>query len=283
MSGYYNILEKDICPLEPFLKWAGGKRWLVRNSDKIFPSAINGMYYEPFLGGASVFAYITPKKATLSDINGELINVYRQVKNHWKLINSGLEEMQAKHSYEYYYKIRGEETKDPLRRAINFIYLNRTCYNGLYRVNRNGRFNVPIGTKSNVLLPGDNFKSWALALRSTILIESDFEDMINSSRKGDLIFADPPYTVLHNQNCFLKYNEVLFSWSDQVRLADALKRADKRGTTVIATNANHPSVRNLYQDHFSIRTISRASTIAANALKRGLYEEIIIQSRGASR
>jgi DNA adenine methylase len=273
----------DIPPLVPFLKWAGGKRWLVRSAGGIFPSAIRGMYYEPFLGGASVFASLKPASAILSDKNGELINVYRQVRNHWKEISSGLEEMHAKHSREFYYEIRERTDLDPLRRALKFIYLNRTCYNGLYRVNLNGRFNVPIGTKSSVVLPGDDFKGWARALRSTKILESDFEEMIDAARKGDLIFADPPYTVLHNQNCFLKYNEVLFSWSDQVRLADALKRADRRGATVIATNANHESVRELYQDRFSIWTISRASTIAAEAGKRGSYEEIIIRSRGAPR
>lgn len=272
---------EEVIPLVPFLKWAGGKRWLVRKEENLFPRGIEGRYFEPFLGGGSVFASLTPSKAILSDKNGELINVYRQIKSHWKAVLSGLEEMQEKHSREFYYAIRGEAPRDPLRRALNFIYLNRTCYNGLYRVNREGLFNVPIGTKSSVILPGDDFKGWSRALRAATLVESDFEGIIDSAGKGDLIFADPPYTVLHNQNCFLKYNEVLFSWADQVRLADALKKADSRGATVIATNANHLSVRELYQDRFSIRTISRASNIAAAAGKRGSYEEIIIRSRGA--
>lgn len=269
-------------PLVPFLKWAGGKRWLVRNARGLFPNAIQGRYYEPFLGGGSVFASLIPTSAILSDINGELINVYSQVKSHWKTVAARLEEMQLKHSRDFYYEVRGTTTRDSLQRALKFLYLNRTCYNGLYRVNRNGQFNVPIGTKSSVMLPDDDFEGWSRALRNVLLIESDFEQMIDMTRKGDLVFADPPYTVLHNQNCFLKYNEILFSWADQVRLADALKRADRRGATVIATNANHASVRELYEENFSIRTISRASTIAAAAGKRGSYEEIIIRSRGAS-
>jgi DNA adenine methylase len=283
MADCANTSAEVVRPLVPFLKWAGGKRWLIRIAEGIFPSAIRGTYYEPFLGGASVFSSIVPSMATLSDKNGELINVYRQIKNHWKVIASGLEEMQKKHSHDYYYQIRGEETRDPIRRALKFIYLNRTCYNGLYRVNREGQFNVPIGTKSSVVLASDDFRGWSRALRATQLVESDFEKIIDSASEGDLVFADPPYTVLHNQNCFLKYNEVLFSWTDQVRLADALKRADGRGATIIATNANHKSVRELYKDRFSIWNISRASTIAAQAGKRGLYEEIVIRSRGAFR
>jgi len=269
-------------PLVPFLKWAGGKRWLLRNAEGLFQTGISGTYYEPFLGGGSVFASLLPVYAVLSDVNGELINVYKQVKSHWKALYAGLEEMQRRHSSDFYYEVRGATPRDPLSRAVNFIYLNRTCYNGLYRVNKEGRFNVPIGTKSAVLLPDDDFAGWAHALRAAQLIESDFEKIIDTARKGDFVFADPPYTVSHNQNCFLKYNEVLFSWADQQRLAEALRRADKRGVIVVATNANHVSVRELYEVDFSIRTISRASNIAAAAEKRGSYEEIIIRSRGVS-
>jgi len=275
------MAERNI-PLIPFLKWAGGKRWLVRSIGNLFPRTPVGTYFEPFLGGASVFASLRPTDAVLSDINGELINVYRQVKAHWRAIATGLNEMQERHSRTYYYNIRETQTSDPLQRALNFIYLNRTCYNGLYRVNLRGQFNVPIGTKSNVVLSNDDFKEWASALRKVKLLESDFEQMINMACKGDLIFADPPYTVLHNQNCFLKYNEVLFSWHDQARLAEVLRQADRRGVTIIATNANHASVRALYEEHFSVMTVSRASTIAASSGKRGLYEEIIIRSRGES-
>jgi DNA adenine methylase len=189
--------------------------------------------------------------------------------------------LQQKHSNDFYYTIRGVKEADPLQRAIRFIYLNRTCFNGLYRVNQKGEFNVPIGTKTDVVLPDDDFQEWARALRYVDLETSDFEEMIDKAGAGDIVFADPPYTVSHNQNCFLKYNETLFSWNDQVRLARTLARADRRGVTVIATNANHASVRELYEEHFEIRTISRASNIAAAAGKRGSYEEIIIRSRGA--
>ena len=269
-------------PLIPFLKWAGGKRWLVRNRVDFFPKTIDGTYFEPFLGGGAVYASLTPSHAVLSDFNGELINTYMQVKYNWKGVLEGLTDMQKKHSREFYYKTRGIKAQNQIERAVKFIYLNRTCFNGLYRVNRNGQFNVPIGTKTSVVLPDDNFQGWAHALRNTHLCVSDFEQMIDQTHKGDLIFADPPYTVLHNQNCFLKYNEILFSWSDQLRLANSLKSADKRGVIVIATNANHSSVRELYQEQFNIQTITRTSTIAAASQKRGSYEEIIIRSRGVS-
>jgi DNA adenine methylase len=275
------LREEIVAPLVPFLKWAGGKRWLARRWDEIFPAAITGTYFEPFLGGGSIFAAIRPENAVLSDINGELINAYRQIKLHWKQIEEGLESLQENHSRDFYYSIRGTTPETSMERALRFLYLNRTCFNGLYRVNLQGKFNVPIGTKSAIVLPEDDFKGWSKALRRSRIVESDFEGMIDQAAEGDFIFADPPYTVLHNQNCFLKYNEVLFSWKDQARLAKALLRADRRGVRILATNANHHSVRELYEGKFHIDIVSRASTIAASSMKRGSFEEIIIRSQGA--
>ncbi|MCX7024034.1 MAG: Dam family site-specific DNA-(adenine-N6)-methyltransferase [Spirochaetes bacterium] len=275
--------QPDTQALVPFLKWAGGKRWLIRNHRDFFPSSLKGTYFEPFLGGGSVFSSLRPPQSVLSDSNGELINTYLQIKRHWKHIDEGLALLQIHHSSEFYYKIRNRKNTNPLKRALRFLYLNRTCYNGLYRVNKNGDFNVPIGTRSTIVRPEDDYQGWSKALRSTELVVSDFEPMIQHAGKGDLIFADPPYTILHNQNCFLKYNEVLFSWNDQLRLAETLWKAAKRGAKIIATNANCQSVRDLYEGRFKIDVICRASTIAASSGKRGLFEEIVISSKGESR
>jgi DNA adenine methylase len=121
--------------------------------------------------------------------------------------------------------------------------LNRTCFNGIYRVNLRGAFNVPKGTKSAVVLPTDDFSEAQRLLRRAKLLDGDFEEVIDQAQSGDLVFADPPYTVRHNNNGFIKYNEKLFSWDDQERLARVLTRAAKRGVKVVATNADHREIR----------------------------------------
>jgi DNA adenine methylase len=135
--------------MEPFLKWAGGKRWLIKQCPSIFPEKYN-TYIEPFLGSGSIFFFLEPKKAILSDINKDLINAYKIIKNTPDELYDILKEYHANHSKEFYYNIRDSEFSDDIHRAARFIYLNRTCWNGLYRVNRKGKFNVPIGTKTNV-------------------------------------------------------------------------------------------------------------------------------------
>jgi DNA adenine methylase len=164
-------------------------------------------------------------------------------------------------------------------KAARFIYLNRTCFNGIYRVNLNGAFNVPKGSKTEVVFEEDDFGSTSRALRKAKIRTSDFEALVDAAGANDFIFADPPYTVRHNSNAFIKYNEKLFSWNDQVRLADALARARDRGSQVLATNANHDAVKSLYKERsFSLRSISRFSSISADSLRRDQFEELIVLS-----
>lgn len=269
------LKEKKI---EPFLKWAGGKRWLIKARPEIFPESIND-YYEPFLGGGAVFFHIAPKNSILSDKNPALINLYNQIKNNSHLIRSHLENHQLLHCREYYYTIRSAVFSCPTEQAAQFLYLNRTCFNGLFRVNLKGEFNVPIGTKNSVIFPEENFETISKTLQNSSIITADFEDTIDNSKSGDLVFADPPYTVKHNNNGFVKYNESIFSWEDQERLAHALHRAMRRGVKVISTNANHPSVRTLYEDHFTILTLDRASVLAGKKSARGGTTEILILNR----
>jgi DNA adenine methylase len=265
----------QIASLPPFLKWAGGKRWLTsRIVDLATP--LVGKYIEPFLGSGAVFFALRPDQALLSDINFELINAYKAINSDPERVFSLLQEHQSHHSKDYYYRMRSYKPRCDFRMAARFIYLNRTCWNGLYRVNRSGEFNVPIGTKSNVLMSTDDWSSLSSLLNSAKLVCSDFEDSIEAAEEGDLVFADPPYTVKHNLNGFIKYNDSLFSWSDQVRLRDALLRAKRRGVKVIATNAHHASVRELYQENFHLETISRASVLAGSPAHRGRYDELLI-------
>jgi DNA adenine methylase len=263
--------------MHPFLKWAGGKSWLFREGIFTMPD-FQGDYREPFLGGGAAFFAQHPKSAFLSDANASLIELYRVVQSSPIELFNQLKLHSSNHSMEYYYKVRSNRFDTEIERAAQFLYLNRMCFNGLYRVNNQGKFNVPIGSNKKVLLENDNFEAWSERLRNVELEVLDFEKAIDKARKNDLIFADPPYTVRHNLNGFVKYNQKIFLWDDQVRLRDSLRRAKLRGAKFVLTNANHHSIRELYTDFTTITEIERRSSIASNNKFRGLYSEVIITS-----
>jgi DNA adenine methylase len=263
--------------MHPFLKWAGGKSWLFRDNVFQMPE-FEGLYREPFLGGGAAFFAHNPKRAFLSDANSDLIELYRVIQSKPVELLDNLKEHSALHSTEYYYKIREETFAGDVDRAAQFLYLNRMCWNGLYRVNNKGKFNVPIGSKKRVLLDSDDFQGWSKRLKNIKLDVLDFEVAIDKSEAGDLIFADPPYTVRHNLNGFIKYNQKIFLWEDQIRLQKSLKRAVDRGVKFVLTNADHHSIHELYADFAEIKTIERRSSIAAKNKFRGKYSEVIITS-----
>ena len=266
--------------MTPFLKWVGGKRWFVRRYGYIFTEQYN-RYIEPFLGGGSVFFHLQPNRSILGDTNDDLITAYKAIQTDWKSLYKLLEEHQRNHNYDedYYYMVRKSRPRELLTRAARFIYLNRTCFNGIYRVNLNGAFNVPRGSKDSVIFPSDNFHDISDLLQKTELRTSDFQEIIDEAREGDLIFVDPPYTVRHNYNGFVKYNEKLFSWEDQERLAQSLISAKEKGANFVLTNANHDSIRKLYAG-FGLfeKSVSRYSSISAVSKSRSQYEEIILTS-----
>lgn len=263
--------------LAPILKWAGGKRWLTQHPYFVFPE-FKGRYFEPFVGGASVFFSLCPQRAVLSDANGDLIATYVAIRDESSKVIRHLGQHALHHSQRYYYFVRDHlRPTSSAGKAARFLYLNRTCWNGLYRVNLKGKFNVPKGTKTNVLLDSDDFDAASMALKSARLVQSDFEPIINSAKAGDLIYADPPYTVRHNMNGFVKYNEVLFSWEDQVRLHGALRRAKIRGVKIVLSNADHSSIKRLYSDVSQIRIINRPSVISGQSKGRGRTSELLIQ------
>ncbi|WP_417317444.1 DNA adenine methylase [Emcibacter sp.] len=260
----------------PFLKWAGGKRWLIERHHDLLDVEFN-RFIEPFLGSGAVFFHLKPHTAILNDSNAELINTYQVIKDNWQALECALDVHHREHSKNYYYQIRCSTPIDPIEQAAKFIYLNRTCWNGLYRVNLKGQFNVPIGTKKNVVLDTDDFETISSLLQSTDLISGDFEVAIDQAGSGDFLFVDPPYTVKHNLNGFIKYNETLFSWDDQIRLRDAVAGAVERGAKVLLTNAYHESVMELYRDIGDLIKLSRASVISGKAEGRGSYEELIVK------
>jgi DNA adenine methylase len=268
--------------MKPFLKWPGGKRWLVSKYSHLFPEKFE-TYIEPFLGSGSVFFYLLPQKAILGDANAELMATYSGLRDDPFAVEDALLAHEMNHCGSYYYSVRDSRPRTSQMKAARFIYLNRTCFNGIYRVNRDGEFNVPKGTKSAVLFDDDDFDKASEALSRAQIHVSDFEALVDKAGPNDFIFADPPYTVRHNSNAFIKYNENLFSWTDQVRLADALARARDRGSEVMVTNANHHAVRSLYKDRsFFLRSISRFSSISADPRRRNQFEELIVLSEPKS-
>jgi len=179
-----------------------------------------------------------------------------------------------------FYGIRGGRSSGRIKRAAEFIYLNKTCWNGLYRVNSQGTFNVPYGApKSDFIADPANLVSCANALRqpAVTLDACDFQQALADSSAGDLVYLDPPYVTSHSNNGFLEYNETIFSWKDQVRLADIAKRLHRKGVHVIVSNANHGPVVELYKG-FCVKTFDRSSTLASDVTKRRTVSEVLIHS-----
>jgi len=261
--------------LRPILKWAGGKRWLADSLPNVFVGDFN-RFVEPFVGSGAMFFALQPKRAWLNDVNRDLMEMYTQLKADWRPVYDLLRRYHSKHSTDFYYAMRGQIPSDRIHRAARFIYLNRTCFNGLYRVNLKGIFNVPKGTKTSVVFSDDNFEGVSSALRRTRLTNFDFSRVLHNCGEGDLVFVDPPYTINHNLNGFLKYNENLFSWTDQIRLRDAAFDAKQRGAKVIVSNANHRSIRDLYRDCGELIVAHRHSVLAADSFKRRATSELII-------
>lgn len=261
--------------VRPFLKWAGGKQWLAERIS-VLATRTCGRYYEPFVGGGSVFFAIRPSEAFLSDLNPRLIEVYQIVRD--KPVEL-IERLGSWHNTrDQYYAIRASEYRNRVDRAAQFIFLNKTCWNGLYRVNRAGRFNVPYGHYlGRSIFCKDELIRASNALRAASLKSLDFEDAVHDAGAGDFVYLDPPYTTLHTNNGFRRYNERLFSWEDQVRLSTVALELAGRGSHVVVSNADHAETRALYPS-FSCARVARKSRIAANPRYRVNTCEVILSS-----
>jgi DNA adenine methylase len=259
----------------PFLRWAGGKRWLVESLVPQLPRDFTD-YYEPFLGAGTLFFAIRPKRAFLSDSNEELMRTYQQLKEDSQEIIKWLKTL--RNTKTGYYHIRKSKVKNPARFAARFIFLNKACWNGLYRVNRRGEFNVPYGNKQGTeIYVEENLKAVSKALADVALMVCDFEESLKMCKKRDLIYLDPPYTVAHEKNGFLKYNSKIFSWEDQIRLAAIVEGLHARGCYVVISNAYHSSILNLYKN-FAVQKLTRASIISGEASGRRRIHEALIKN-----
>ncbi|WP_420399704.1 DNA adenine methylase [Flagellimonas sp.] len=269
-----NTLDERVS-CEPFLRWAGGKRWLLKDLTRFLPEGGFNNYHELFLGGGAVFFHLQPTKTSfLNDFNPELIHTYECVKDD---VEKVLEHLKMfKNTKENYYEVRAKKFADDFKKAAKFIYLNQTSFNGIYRVNLQGEYNVPYGFRTKDFIEEENLKSINKVLKNTTLRSDDFANCLDNIQKNDLVFLDPPYTVAHNNNGFIKYNQKLFSLEDQYRLHGLLSKIDEIGAYYILTNAAHDKIREIFGDSKAIYELSRASLIGGKNAKRGRYKELLI-------
>jgi len=228
----------------PF-RWAGGKRWLIPTIRELLGDTVTGAYHEPFLGAASVFFGLSQfSKAFLSDTNAELIATFRAIRDHPDEVAEQASEYA--NDKDTYYAVRASAPKDKVGRAARFLYLNHTSFNGIYRVNLAGVYNVPFGHGRTARIPtADHLREVSARLRNATLQVDDFEGCLAKVKAGHLVFLDPPYTVAHNQNGFVKYNQRLFSFEDQRRLSKVVDQIKKRRAYYVLANAAHQSIGGL--------------------------------------
>lgn len=269
---------------KPFVKWAGGKRQIIDKLMKFVPDEFD-TYYEPFIGGGALLFELAPKKAVINDSNIELMNVYKCIKDEVKFTKmcNELNHYEAKHSKDFYLEIRSlDRDKSKFhriadyRRAARTVYLNKSCFNGLYRVNSKNEFNVPFNKKLKVnTYDGQNLgiiHSY-LNFNDVKILSVDFEEAVRDCKKGDFIYFDPPYDS--DKGVFNSYTEDGFGKEDQKRLADVYKKLADRGCYVMLSNHNTRLVQELYGE-FNIHVIEAKRSINANGKKRGKVEEVII-------
>jgi len=270
---------------KPFVKWVGGKRQLLRQFRDmgLYPpddfDPVTNKYFEPFVGGGAVFFDLLPKKAELSDLNNELVTAYNVIKNDVdKLIKS-----LKKHKYEkeYYLKMR---TKDPktlsdIGVASRFIFLNRTCFNGMYRVNSTGGFNVPFGKYTNpIICDEENLQKVSKALQKVTIKNQDYKKVLERAKKGDFVYFDPPYYPVSKTASFTSYTADAFLEKEQTELRDTFVELHKRGCLVMLSNSDTPFINKLYSGIKGVKVskVSAGRAINSNAAKRGKISEVLV-------
>ena len=265
------------------LKWPGGKRRIARKLATML-SGCEGTYYEPFAGGASVFWALGPRRAVLSDINPELINLYTCLRDDPQAVRAELACSDFVHSQDAFIEVRNwDRAPDfaalpPARRAARFLYLNHSCFNGLWRVNRQGHCNSPWGRHACPWRPSRlDFDIWSQALGGVQIEHADFEQVLAGCRAGDIVYLDPPYVPQRPDMAVLSYTREGFGWEEQVRLRRVCDDLTARGVRWLMSNADVPSLHDLWAG-CRIRTISTLYSIAADKAKRGQVNEILVTS-----
>lgn len=259
--------------LHPFLRWAGGKKWLVQRIKNTLDVNLYSSFHEPFVGGGAMLFNFQPKRAFISDANEQLMLTYEVVRDHIEeligiISGFGINETS-------YYEIRDIRSEDPIIQAARFIYLNQMSYNGIYRVNSKGEYNVPWGKRQNYHFDYDNLRNVSNYLTHVHIKSMDFADSIKSVRRNALVFLDPPYTHSKIDNGFIQYNKKTFTLDDQIRLSKMIDVIKSRGAYYILTNADHDVIRDVFDKQDRIIPIIRSSGIGGRNARRGEYEECI--------
>lgn len=265
----------------PFVKWVGGKRSIISELEKYLPESF-GEYYEPFVGGGALFFQIHEKleKAHLSDLNLDLVLAYSVIKRDPQKLVELLQGHKDKHNSEYYYEVRSMHTlKDPVQRVARFLYLNKTCFNGLYRVNKKGEFNVPVGRYKNPgIVQEDNIRSCNAALQKADIRYESYREIVPSS--GDFVYCDPPYHPV-NSASFTSYTKLNFSESDQIGLRDFALGLHKQGVFVMLSNSNTEFIQDLYSNPiFTVRIVHAPRFVNCKPGGRDNVEEVLITTYG---
>ena len=262
--------------IEPFVRWAGGKTWIIPHLPSIIGNININHYHEPFLGGGAVFFALDHyKKSYLSDANEQLVNVYIQIRDNPKAVIECFDKFQ--NTEDEYYRIRDGFIPNSLEEAAaQFIYLNQTSYNGLFRVNRQGRYNVPYGFRKTWHYDIRRILAASEKLQKTRISVGDFEINKHRIKEHDLVFLDPPYTVSHNNNGFIEYNKNLFSLKDQERLSRFIDYIKRKNAYYILTNAAHEEIRRIFlKEGDRCMELKRNSLIGGRNAKRAEISEYI--------
>lgn len=270
--------------LKPLLRWAGGKRWLTKEIHKYLPGIIRN-YYEPFCGSCSIYysikKYLGEGQVYLSDLNGELINFYRVLQTNPAQLIDHL--VTYENTERFYYYMRGKIADNEVERAARFYYLNRTSFNGIYRENLSGEYNVPYGFKKYMaLFDYDLIFENSSFLKDVVFVHDDFRWSEAFIGGDDFVFVDPPYTVSHNKNGFIKYNKKLFSLMDQKRLKDFLEILSGRRARYLLTNAHHDTVYEIFSVNAVGVESDRYTPISGGVKGREFTKEYIFTNYGFS-
>ncbi len=270
---------------KPFVKWVGGKRQLLRQFRELglYPpedfNPITNTYYEPFVGGGAVFFDLLPKNAELSDLNNELVATYNVIKNN---VDELIQSLQ-KHIYdkEYYLEVRAKKVEDlsDVEVASRFIFLNRTGFNGLYRVNKSGQFNVPFGRYNNpVICDEDNLRRVSDALQDVTITHQDYKQVLKTAKSGDFIYLDPPYYPINATSSFTSYIAEGFLEKEQTELRDTFVKLHEKGCFVMLSNSDTPFINELYSglDGITINKITAGRSINSKGSGRGKITEVLV-------
>jgi DNA adenine methylase len=266
----------------PFVKWVGGKTKLLPELTSRAPRLF-GRYFEPFVGGGALFFRLGPPAACLTDMNAELVGTYRAIRDEVELVIRHAGKLAAQHEETFYYATRARWNEaraelSPAQRAATFLYLNKTCYNGLWRVNRRGDFNVPAGRYANpTVCDPESLRAASWALQKAELSCAPFERVLDEADAGDFVYFDPPYDPVSGTSDFTSYTVDAFSADDQARLARVFRQLADRGCAVMLSNSDTPYVRKLYAG-FKIDRVKCARAINSKADRRGDVNEVIVSN-----